>query len=68
VAFGYLAVILGYLCLEDRGRRAIGRHSQGSGIGGLIDSIREFIGLYRTIDPKVHELEGLAQELRRLNR
>jgi hypothetical protein len=55
VAFGYLAVILGYLCLEDRGRRAI-------------DSIREFIGLYRTIDPKVHELEGLAQELRRLNR
>ena len=44
------------------------QRKKGSGIGDLIDSIREFIGLYRTVDPKVHELEGLARDLRRYNR
>lgn len=44
------------------------QQEEGSGIGDLIDSIREFIGLYRTIDSKVHELESLVQDLRRYSR
>lgn len=68
VAVGYLAVILGYLCLEEQGRLAIASRTQGTGITILIDAIREFIGLYRSVDAKVHELEWLVQNLRQHNR
>ena len=68
VAVGYLAVALGYLCLEPRGRTAMRNQSHNAGVGDLIGTIREFIGLYRAVDAKMHELEGLVNDLRQLDR
>lgn len=65
VALGYLAVLLGYLCLTARGRERIrARFGNGEGIQSLVGSIRDFVAMYRTVDSKVHELEELVSELR----
>ncbi|KAM4055974.1 wings apart-like protein regulation of heterochromatin domain-containing protein [Hirsutella rhossiliensis] len=65
VALGYLAVLLGYLCLTTRGRERIkARFGNGEGIQSLVGSIRDFVAMYKTVDSKVHELEALVNELR----
>lgn len=66
IAVGYLAVILGYICLEKQGRQAAA--GRGADALALIDAIREFIEIHRSVDSKVHELEGLVQDLRRCSR
>ncbi|KAH7007981.1 hypothetical protein EDB80DRAFT_575212 [Ilyonectria destructans] len=68
VAVGYLAVLLGYLSLVGSVRRRLADRTGGEGDSGLIGSIQEFIGMYRSVDSKVHELEGLVNELQRLRR
>lgn len=68
VAVGYLAVLLGYLSLVGSVRRRLADRTGDEGVSGLIGSIQEFIGMYRSVDSKVHELEGLVNELQRLRR
>ncbi|KAF9770040.1 hypothetical protein IL306_012449 [Fusarium sp. DS 682] len=68
VAFGYLSVLLGYLSLEDAARQRLKEQAGSKGLTGLIGSIKEFIGMYRSVDNKVTELEGLVNELQRLRR
>ncbi|KAF5661974.1 wings apart [Fusarium denticulatum] len=68
VAFGYLSVLLGYLSLEDAARQRLKAQAGSEGLPGLIGSIKEFIGMYRSVDNKVTELEGLVNELQRLRR
>ncbi|KAI5461049.1 hypothetical protein BGZ63DRAFT_384802 [Mariannaea sp. PMI_226] len=68
VAVGYLAVLLGYLSLVGTVRRRLVQRTDGEGIRGLIGSIQEFIRMYRSVDSKVHELEGLVNELQQLRR
>ncbi|KAK7398006.1 hypothetical protein QQX98_012634 [Neonectria punicea] len=68
VAVGYLAVLLGYLSLVESVRRRLAERTGGEGVSGLIGSILEFIGMYRSVDSKVHELEGLVNELQRMRR
>ncbi|KAF4333612.1 wings apart [Fusarium beomiforme] len=68
VAFGYLSVLLGYLSLEDAARQRLKEQAGSKGLPGLIGSIKEFIGMYRSVDNKVTELEGLVNELQRLRR
>ncbi|EMT64942.1 hypothetical protein FOC4_g10010915 [Fusarium odoratissimum] len=68
VAFGYLSVLLGYLSLEDAARQRLKEQAGSEGLPGLIGSIKEFIGMYRSVDNKVTELEGLVNELQRLRR
>ncbi|KAF4959940.1 hypothetical protein FGADI_1443 [Fusarium gaditjirri] len=68
VAFGYLSVLLGYLSLEDAARQRLKEQAGNEGLPGLIGSIKEFIGMYRSVDSKVTELEGLVNELQRLRR
>lgn len=63
VAFGYLAVVLGYLSLVAWVRKRLAEQSRGEGVVILIGSIQEFIRMYKTVDSKVHELEGLVREL-----
>ncbi|KAF4454007.1 wings apart [Fusarium austroafricanum] len=67
VAFGYLSVLLGYLALEDSTRQQLAAQAGSSGLLDLIGSIKEFIGMYRSVD-KVTELEGLVNDLQRLQR
>lgn len=64
VALGYLAVLLGYLCLTTRGRERIkAQFGNGEGIRTLIGSIQDFVAMYKTVDSKVHALEALITEL-----
>ncbi|CAM1508530.1 Fc.00g053780.m01.CDS01 [Cosmosporella sp. VM-42] len=67
VALGYLAVLLGYLSLVSSVRTRLAQ-TRGEGISGLVGSIQEFINMYRSVDSKVHELEGLVRELQRPRR
>ncbi|KAM0345106.1 hypothetical protein ACHAPU_006741 [Fusarium lateritium] len=68
VAFGYLSVVLGYLCLVDSARQRFTEQSGSGGLSGLIGSIKEFIGMYRSVDNKVTELEGLVNDLQQRQR
>jgi hypothetical protein len=65
VAFGYLAVLLGYLCLSEPVRKRFSHKNHSKGLGCLLDSIREFIALHRTIDDKsgANSLTGKLQNL-----
>ncbi|PNY18340.1 Uncharacterized protein TCAP_07546 [Tolypocladium capitatum] len=66
VAVGYLAVLLGYLCLNAAGRERLDAQvGGGEGIHSLVGSIRDFVAMYKTVDSKAHELEALVGELRR---
>ncbi|KAF4964116.1 hypothetical protein FSARC_7946 [Fusarium sarcochroum] len=68
VAFGYLSVLLGYLSLVDSTQQRFAQQAGGGGLSGLIGSIKEFIGMYRSVDNKVTELEGLVNDLQRRQR
>ncbi|KAM0558394.1 hypothetical protein ACHAPJ_004584 [Fusarium lateritium] len=68
VAFGYLSVLLGYLSLVDSAQQRFAQQAGGEGLSGLIGSIKEFIGMYRSVDNKVTELEGLVNDLQRRQR
>lgn len=67
VAFGYLAVILGYLALEGQVRQIIARQGKGKGLNEILASIKDFIVVYKNVG-KVHELEGLVSELQHFSR
>ncbi|KAF5022540.1 hypothetical protein F66182_5373 [Fusarium sp. NRRL 66182] len=68
VAFGYLSVLLGYLCLTDVAHQRFAVQAGGHGLSSLIGSIKEFIGMYRSVDNKVTELEGLVNDLQQRRR
>lgn len=63
VAFGYLAVLLGYLALSEPGLTVIRALQSGQGVRKLLGSIRDFIDVYKNVDSKIHGLEGLVSEL-----
>lgn len=64
MAFGYLAVLLGYLALSLPVGTVLNDKAKGRGLNELIDSIQEFIGMYKSVGSKVQGLEGLVSELR----
>ncbi|RGP71646.1 wings apart [Fusarium longipes] len=68
VAFGYLSILLGYLSLVDAARQRFAEQAGSQGLPSLIGSIKEFIGMYREVDNKVTELEGLVNDLQRRQR
>ena len=47
VAFGFLAVLLGYLCQSVPIRRRFTQSRPGKGMASLVDAIREFIAIRR---------------------
>jgi hypothetical protein len=63
VAFGYLAVLLGYLSLSEPGLSIVRSIASGQGMRKLLGSIREFIDIYKNVESKIHGLEGLVSEL-----
>ena len=52
VAVGYLAILLGYLCLSGTTRRRFDSLNRGAGLQCLVDSIREFMQVFTSIDGK----------------
>lgn len=65
VAFGYLAILLGYLSLAAPIQATIKSRAAGEGSNSLVESIQEFISMYKSVDSRVHELEWLVGELRK---
>ncbi|GKU13886.1 unnamed protein product [Fusarium langsethiae] len=68
VAFGYLSILLGYLSLVDAARQRFAEQAGSQGLTSLIGSIKEFIDMYREVDNRVTELEGLVNDLQRRQR
>ncbi|KAH7318789.1 hypothetical protein B0I35DRAFT_479263 [Stachybotrys elegans] len=64
VAFGYLAVLLGYLSLAERKGKAISGITRDGASLSLIKTIQDFIDVYRNVDGRVHEMEGLVRDLK----
>lgn len=69
VAFGYLSVLLGYLSLSEAVQRRFSAKNADKGLQSLIESIRVFIALHKTLDKKSDtaevtvRLEGLVDAL-----
>lgn len=58
VAIGYLAVLLGNLCLSDSVRSQICMLLPDQQLTMLIDSIKEFVRVHEHVDRKAHDFEG----------
>ncbi|KAL1886952.1 hypothetical protein Cpir12675_006819 [Ceratocystis pirilliformis] len=70
VGFGYLAILLGYLCLSRPVRRKLEVRSAGKGLGDLRDTVREFMIMQCKVDngegggsDHVQRLQKLLDEL-----
>ncbi|ROT40896.1 hypothetical protein SODALDRAFT_356916 [Sodiomyces alkalinus F11] len=65
VTYGYLAILLGYLCLNSAFRQRMEAKSQGEGIKYLLTSIREFLALHEkaAMDDMTTSLQGLINDL-----
>ncbi len=70
MAFGYLSVLISYLCIDDTIRDKVGSNLQGSTLKQLLDSVEEFMHYHTQVDDEVPqqelELDGKANFLRRL--
>ncbi|CEJ94554.1 hypothetical protein VHEMI10077 [[Torrubiella] hemipterigena] len=66
VAFGYLAIAVGYFYIITSNRLEMKHYDNWPGTLQLISTIHDFIGIYRTTNAKVDELEMLVQDLRLL--
>ncbi|KAL7771700.1 hypothetical protein CFE70_001650 [Pyrenophora teres f. teres 0-1] len=58
VTIGYLAVLLGNLCLDERIRTKVRALLPNKRLGMLIDSIKEFVRVHEHVDRKVEDFEG----------
>jgi hypothetical protein len=57
VVFGYLAVLLGYLCLQQPVREKFRSGHSAKNMGPLLDSIREFVRHHKTMESQLYENE-----------
>lgn len=57
VAFGYLSVLLSYLCLNKTVRFMVSSQLQGGSLKKLLDAVQEFLHYHREIDANIHQDE-----------
>ncbi|KAL8861345.1 MAG: hypothetical protein Q9178_002217 [Gyalolechia marmorata] len=58
VAFGYLSVLLSYLCVDKHGRQRVASHLQDGTLRSLLDNVVEFLHYHRQIDDEMDEEDG----------
>ncbi|KAL8801702.1 MAG: hypothetical protein Q9200_006858 [Gallowayella weberi] len=58
VAFGYLSVLLSYLCVEDHARRIVQHELPGGKLQSLLDTVEEFLNYHRQIDEDMDVDDG----------
>ncbi|KAL8798140.1 MAG: hypothetical protein Q9182_006919 [Xanthomendoza sp. 2 TL-2023] len=58
VAFGYLSVLLSYLCVEDHARRMVEHELPGGKLQSLLDTVEEFLHYHRQIDEDMEVDDG----------
>lgn len=57
VAFGYLSVLLSYLCLNRTVRFKVKAKLQDGSLKPLLDAVQEFVHYHREIDADIHQDE-----------
>lgn len=57
VAFGYLSVLLSYLCLNRTVRFKVEAKLQDGSLKPLLDAVQEFVHYHREIDADIHQDE-----------
>ncbi|KAL8739275.1 MAG: hypothetical protein Q9181_000005 [Wetmoreana brouardii] len=58
VAFGYLSVLLSYLCVEEEARIMVMNRLEGKNLQPLLDAVEEFLQYHRQIDEELGQTEG----------
>ncbi|KAI4226139.1 MAG: hypothetical protein L6R36_003381 [Xanthoria steineri] len=58
VAFGYLSVLLSYLCVEKHGRQRVASHLPGGTLHALLDTVIEFLQYHRQINDDMDQGDG----------
>lgn len=58
MAFGYLSVLLGYLCIEEEARQTVAGRLEGESLQPLLDAVEEFLQYHRQIDQELVQNEG----------
>ncbi|MCJ1471212.1 hypothetical protein MMC07_009860 [Pseudocyphellaria aurata] len=58
VAFGYLSVLLSYLCVNQEVRLRVSSRLRGRTLGQLLDAVDEFLHYHRQIDEEIYQDDG----------
>ncbi|KAL8673670.1 MAG: hypothetical protein Q9168_001925 [Polycauliona sp. 1 TL-2023] len=58
VAFGYLSVLLSYLCVEEDARQMVASHLPGGTLQALLDTVVDFLQYHRQIDEEIDQESG----------
>ncbi|KAI4281327.1 MAG: hypothetical protein L6R38_003763 [Xanthoria sp. 2 TBL-2021] len=58
VAFGYLSVLLSYLCVEKHGRQRVASHLPAGTLQALLDTVVDFLQYHRQIDDDMDQEDG----------
>lgn len=70
MAFGYLSVLISYLCINNAVRQRVSSHLQGQTLKPLVDAVEEFLHYHEQIDEETHlndeNKEGKEGFIRRL--
>lgn len=58
MAFGYLSVLLSYLCVNQEVRLRVSSRLQGRTLKQLLDAVDEFLHYHRQIDEDIYQDDG----------
>lgn len=58
MAFGYLSVLLSYLCVNKEVRLRVSSRLQGRTLRQLLDAVDEFLHYHRQIDEEIYQDDG----------
>ena len=58
VAFGYLSVLLSYLCVEKHARQVVASRLPGGTLQALLNNVVEFLQYYRQIEDDMDQKDG----------
>ena len=58
VAFGYLSILLCYLCVNDVIRAKISSRLEGGTLKQLLDAVEEFLSFHRKVDEEIARSDG----------
>lgn len=58
MAFGYLSVLLSYLCADQEVRLRVSSRLKGRTLKQLLDAVDEFLHYHRQVDDEIYQNDG----------
>ena len=58
MAFGYLSVLLSYICINNTARQQVSSQLRGGDLRQLLGAVREFLQYHTRIDNEIYESGG----------